>query len=215
MTAHRANPIPNILTGARLAAAVVMFLILAGATSGFPLADQWMSPDDQFALYRVAFWIFVIAASTDWVDGYLARRWNATTRWGAILDPIADKVLVTGAILGVLASGSLPGIALPCGLILFREFAVSALRETMAGRIELPVTLAAKWKTTVQMVALAALQLTLLWSAFGLQNEDGSPLSWQPAFESFAVFLIWFAAVITLWTGWQYFREARRQMQDL
>jgi len=65
------------------------------------------------------------------------------------------------------------------------------------------------------MVALAALQLTLLWSAFGLQNEDGSPLSWQPAFESFAVFLIWFAAVITLWTGWQYFREARRQMQDL
>ena len=94
MTAHRANPIPNILTGARLAAGVVMFLILAGATSGFPLADQWMSPDDQFALYRVAFWIFVIAASTDWIDGFLARRWNATTRWGAILDPIADLSLI-------------------------------------------------------------------------------------------------------------------------
>ena len=215
MTAHRANPIPNILTAARLLAGVVMFLILAGATSGFPFASAYLSPDDQFALYRTAFWIFVIAASTDWVDGYLARRWNATTRWGAILDPIADKVLVTGAILGVLASGSLPGIALPCGLILFREFAVSALRETMAGRIELPVTLAAKWKTTVQMVALAALQLTLLWGALGLQNDDGSPLAWQPAFESFAIFLIWFAAIITLWTGWQYFSEARRQMRDL
>ncbi|OGN48581.1 MAG: CDP-diacylglycerol--glycerol-3-phosphate 3-phosphatidyltransferase, partial [Caulobacterales bacterium RIFCSPHIGHO2_01_FULL_67_30] len=175
----------------------------------------WLSPDTQAKFGIWAFWIFVIAASTDWVDGFLARRWNSTTRWGAILDPIADKVLITGAILGVLASGSLPGIALPCGLILFREFAVSALRETMAGRIELPVTLAAKWKTTVQMVALAALQLTLLWNAFGLQEPDGSPLSWQPAFESFAVFLIWFAAVITLWTGWQYFREAKRQMRDL
>jgi len=211
--AHRANPIPNILTGIRLFAGVVMFAMLAGAAPG--ALDAWLSPETQLKFGLWAFWIFVIAASTDWVDGFLARRWNSTTRWGAILDPIADKVLITGAILGVLASGSLPGIALPCGLILFREFAVSALRETMAGRIELPVTLAAKWKTTVQMVALAALQLTLLWDAFGLQNEDGSPLSWQPAFESFAVFLIWFAAVINLWTGWQYFREARRQMQDL
>ena len=72
-----------------------------------------------------------------------------------------------------------------------------------------------KVKTTVQMVALAALQLTLLWGALGLQNDDGSPLAWQPAFESFAIFLIWFAAIITLWTGWQYFSEARRQMRDL
>ena len=211
-----ANPIPNILTGLRLIAGVIMFLILAGAApQGIPFMSDYLSPDDQFRFGRTAFVIFMVAASTDWVDGFLARRWHSTTRWGAILDPIADKVLITGAILGVLAWGALPQIAIPCGLILFREFAVSALRETMAGRIELPVTLAAKWKTTVQMVALAALQLTLLWDAFGLQNEDGSPLSWQPAFESFAVFLIWFAAVITLWTGWQYFREAKRQMRDL
>ena len=91
-SAHRANPIPNILTGARLAAGVVMFLILAGATSGFPLADQWMSPDDQFALYRVAFWIFVIAASTDWIDGFWARRFGQVTRVGEILDPVADRI---------------------------------------------------------------------------------------------------------------------------
>ena len=140
-SAHRANPIPNILTGLRLAAGVVMFAMMAGAAPG--ALEAWLSPETQGRFSVWAFLIFVIAASTDWVDGYLARRWNATTRWGAILDPIADKVLVTGAILGVLASGSLPGIALPCGLILFREFAVSALRETMAGRIELPVTLAA------------------------------------------------------------------------
>ena len=209
MTAHRANPIPNILTGARLAAGVVMFLILAGATSGFPLADQWMSPDDQFALYRVAFWIFVIAASTDWIDGFLARRWNATTRWGAILDPIADKVLVTGAILGVLTSGSVPQIIIPCGLILFREFAVSALRETMAGRIELPVTLAAKWKTTLQLVALGCQLFARNWDGFGLS------LDWLDNFQFFSDVLIWLAAIITLWTGWQYFHEARRQMKDL
>jgi CDP-diacylglycerol--glycerol-3-phosphate 3-phosphatidyltransferase len=209
MTAHRANPIPNILTALRLAAGVVMFLILAGATSGFPLADQWMSPDDQFALYRTAFWIFVIAASTDWIDGFLARRWNATTRWGAILDPIADKVLVTGAILGVLTSGSVPQIIIPCGLILFREFAVSALRETMAGRIELPVTLAAKWKTTLQLVALACQLFARNWDGFGLS------LDWLDNFQYFSDVLIWLAAIVTLWTGWQYFSEARRQMKDL
>jgi cardiolipin synthase len=210
VTPTRPNPIPNILTAIRLAAGVVMFTMLAGAAPG--ALDAVLSPEAQQDFGVWAFWIFVIAASTDWVDGFLARRWNAVSRWGAILDPIADKVLITGAILGVLASGSLPGIALPCGLILFREFAVSALRETTAGRVQLPVTLLAKWKTTLQMVALAALQLTLLWPAFGLQQADGSPLSWQPAFESFAVFLIWFAAVITVWTGWQYFSEARRQM---
>ena len=208
MTRTHANPIPNILTGIRLFAGVIMFLILAGAT-GIPVLSAYLSPDDQFALYRAAFWIFVIAASTDWVDGYLARRWNSTTRWGAILDPIADKVLVTGAILGLLTSGSLTFIAIPCGLILFREFAVSALRETMAGKVDLPVTLLAKWKTTLQMVALGAQQLILLWDGFDL------PLDWQPPFQTFAYVLIWAAAVVTLWTGWQYFDTAKRQMGEL
>lgn len=208
MTAHKANPIPNILTALRLAAGVVMFLILAGATSGFPFVSAWMSPDDQFALYRTGFWIFVIAASTDWFDGWLARRWNAETRWGAILDPIADKVLVTGAILGVLTSGSVPQIIIPCGLILFREFAVSALRETMAGRIDLPVTLAAKWKTTLQLVALGCQLFARNWDGFGLSFD------WLPGFQLFADTLIWGAAIITLWTGWQYFSAAQRQMRD-
>lgn len=208
-----ANPIPNILTGARLLAGVVMFLMLAGAA---PDAMQTMlSPELQSSFSLWAFWIFVVAASTDWVDGFLARRWHATTRWGAILDPIADKILVTGAILGVVASGSLPGIAVPCGLILFREFAVSALRETIAGKVKLPVTLLAKWKTTLQMIALGALQLTLLWDDFGLVDADGSPLPWQPAFETFAVVLIWAAAAVTVWTGWQYFTKARDKMSHI
>ncbi|WP_297800085.1 CDP-diacylglycerol--glycerol-3-phosphate 3-phosphatidyltransferase [uncultured Brevundimonas sp.] len=208
-TAHKPNPIPNILTAIRLAAGVVMFLLLAGATSGWPLISPMLSPDDQFAMYRIGFWIFVIAASTDWIDGYLARKWNATTRWGAILDPIADKILVTGAILGVLTSGSVQQIIIPCGLILFREFAVSALRETMAGRITLPVTLAAKWKTTLQMVALGCQLFARNWDGFGL------PLDYLAHFQLFADILIWLAALATIWTGLQYFMAAKKQMQDL
>lgn len=209
---HHANPIPNILTGLRLFAGVVMFLILAGAApQGLPLLSEYLSPDDQFRFARTAFVIFVVAASTDWVDGFLARRWHATTRWGAILDPIADKVLITGAILGVLAWGSVPQAAIPCGLILFREFAVSALRETVAGKVKLPVTLLAKWKTTLQMLALGALQLALvpLWEGFGL------PLEWLPQFQTFAYVLLWIAALVTLWTGWQYFSKAQQKMSQL
>ncbi|NBB51335.1 CDP-diacylglycerol--glycerol-3-phosphate 3-phosphatidyltransferase [Rhizobium sp. CRIBSB] len=201
-----ANPIPNILTALRLAAGVVMFLILAGATGGFGVISNYLSPDDQFALYRTAFWIFVIAASTDWFDGWLARRWKSETRWGAILDPIADKVLVTGAILGVLTSGAVPQIVIPCGLILFREFAVSALRETVAGRVELPVTLFAKWKTVVQLLALGFQLFARNWDGFGLSFD------YLAHFQLVADFLIWLAAIITVWTGWQYFSEARRQM---
>ena len=208
---HPANPIPNILTVLRLIAGVVMFLILAGAApQGLPfLPPDLLSPSDQYRFARTAFIIFIVAASTDWVDGFLARRWHATTRWGAILDPIADKVLITGAILGVLAWGSVPQAAIPCGLILFREFAVSALRETVAGKVKLPVTLLAKWKTVLQMVALAGLQLALapLWEGFGL------PFEWLPHFQTFAYILLWLATIVTIWTGWQYFREAGKQMK--
>ena len=194
-----ANPIPNILTGLRLIAGVIMFLILAGAApQGLPfLPPDFLSPSDQFRFARTAFVIFIVAASTDWVDGFLARRWHATTRWGAIL--------------GVLAWGSVPQAAIPCGLILFREFAVSALRETVAGQVKLPVTLLAKWKTVLQMVALAALQLALapLWDGFGL------PLEWLPHFQTFAYALLWVAALVTLWTGWQYFAKARQKMSQI
>ena len=209
MTAPHANPIPNILTGLRLIAGVVMFLMLAGAAPGGMAAI--LTPEMQMSFSVWAFWIFAVAASTDWVDGFLARRWHATTRWGAILDPIADKVLITGAILGVLAWGSVPQAAIPCGLILFREFAVSALRETVAGKVKLPVTLLAKWKTVLQMVALAALQLALapLWDGFGL------PLEWLPHFQTFAYALLWVAALVTLWTGWQYFAKARQKMSQI
>lgn len=201
------HKIPNILTGARLAAGVIMFLILAGAMGGVPILSAYLSPQDQFALQRTAFVIFVVAASTDWVDGWLARRWNATSRWGAILDPIADKVLVTGTIIGVLASGTTAAVVIPFGLILFREFAVSALRETTAGRIELPVTLLAKWKTALQMFALGAQLLAVVL------RERFAISGWLPHYVTFADLLVWAAALATLWTGWQYFAKAREDMR--
>ena len=90
----------------------------------------------------------------------MAGSGAATARpalWGAILDPIADKVLVCGVILGLLSLGPNAAVAIPAALILFREFTVSALREVAAGKgVSLPVTLLAKWKTTLQLVALGA-----------------------------------------------------------
>ena len=209
MTPTHANPIPNIITGLRLIAGVIMFLILAGAApQGVPFLSEYLSPDDQFRFGRTAFVIFVVAASSDWVDGYLARRWHATTRWGAILDPIADKILVTGAILGVLAWGALPQIAIPCGLILFREFAVSALRETVAGKVKLQVTLLAKWKTTLQLVGLGAELLVASWAAFDMPSDPAI----QGPVMIFAHTVLWLAALVTLITGWQYWDQTRKAL---
>lgn len=201
-TAHKPNPIPNILTGFRLVAGMIMFLLLAGA-----IMSAYLDPQDQFNLYKAAFVCFVLAAITDFFDGWLARRWHAETRWGAILDPIADKILIAGAIAGLLASGTGVDIVIPLGLILFREFAVSALRETTAGRIELKVTLLAKWKTVLQMLAIGS-QLLIL--AFG---ETFVEAPWIPAYYQFADILVWIAAIITVWTGWEYFAKAREGLR--
>ena len=122
----------------------------------------------QAGLYFTAFWGFGIAAVTDYFDGWLARKLKVESTLGAILDPIADKVLVAGAVVGLAALGSWM-VALAGGLILFREFAVSALRETLAPRgLKLPVTLLAKWKTTLQLLALGAQIFVPGWGFWGL-----------------------------------------------
>lgn len=200
---HRPNPIPNLLTGLRLVTGVIMFLLLAGAI----MTNYYFSPEQQFDFYRVAFLFFVVAAVTDWFDGFLARRWHAESRWGAILDPIADKILVAGAIVGLLATGTSNEVIIPFGLILFREFAVSALRETIAGQVDLKVTLLAKWKTTLQLVAIGSQLLTLAW------GETFAEAPWRPAYDNFADILVWIAALVTLWTGWQYFAKAREGLK--
>jgi CDP-diacylglycerol--glycerol-3-phosphate 3-phosphatidyltransferase len=201
--------LPNILTSARLVIALFMFVALAAAAGGVPWLSDQLNVDQQMSLQRWAFWAFVVAAVTDFFDGWLARKLDAVSIWGAILDPIGDKILVCGALLGLMALGPNPLVILPSGLILFREFAVSALREVGAGKgMKLPVTQLAKWKTTLQLVAIGAEMILVSWAAFHLPND--------PAVVVPATYvthgLLWLAAVVTLITGAQYWEAARKAL---
>ena len=203
--------LPNILTGSRLFMALFMFVAFAAAAGAVPYFSNRLEPDAQFALQRWAVYAFVLAAVTDFFDGWLARKLKAESVWGAILDPIGDKVLVCGAILGLLALGPQPFVVLPAGLILFREFTVSALREVGAAKgVKLPVTLLAKWKTTIQLVALAMELIVAAWGAFSL--PDGTAA--RSLFELGAHGMLWLAAVVTLITGFQYWEQTRKALRE-
>ena len=201
--------LPNILTSMRLVLTLFVFVALASAAGAMPYVSDRLTPDMQFALQRWAFWAFVVAAVTDFFDGWLARKLDAVTVWGAILDPIGDKVLVAGAILGLLALGGNPAIVLPAGLMLFREFTVSALREVGAGKgVKLPVTLLAKWKTTLQLTALAAEMVVASWAAFDLPADPAV----QGPVMLIAHSLMWIATIVTLITGAQYWEQTRKAL---
>jgi cardiolipin synthase len=184
--------LPNLLSTGRIFLTLAMFAALVAVGAG---------RDPEGSLMRFAFWAFVMAAVTDFLDGWLARRFDAVTVWGTILDPIGDKILVCGAVVGLMASGAGPAFALPAGLILFREFAVSALREVAAARgLKLPVTGLAKWKTAVQLVALAAMLgvglVPALPPLLPLGRGGG-------------------AAGLTVWTGTEALRQTRRGLAGL
>lgn len=200
--------VPNILTTLRLLAApgvAVLFLYF-----NRPFAD-WL-----------ALTLFVTAAVTDFFDGYLARLWKQESRYGAMLDPIADKAMVVIAIMVLTGySGMNPWLILPATVILFREVFVSGLREFLADRASLlKVTKLAKWKTTAQMIAIAVLFL-----GTGLAyHEGGSPVVGEgdvPVVVSHAavatwigLVLIWIAAALTAITGWDYMRKAAPYLKD-
>lgn len=172
--------IPNILTAARLAAAPGV--ALAFAAFDRPAADA------------IACALFVGAAATDWLDGRLARAWGQESAVGRMLDPIADKAIVTialAALLGVYGLGW--ALVLPVAIILLRETAVAGLREVLAGSFSLPVTRLAKWKTTAQMVAIS-----LLLGA-------GAAGAAEPIVGAAGLAALWLAAVLTAVTGWDYF----------
>ena len=203
----RMKNLPNILTGSRLVMALFMFVAMAAAAGVVPGLS--IDVQSQLRLERWAFYAFVIASVTDFFDGWLARKLDAVSVWGAILDPIGDKILVCGALLGLLALGSNSGVVLPAGLILFREFTVSALREVGAGKgVKLPVTLLAKWKTTQQLVAIGAEMILASWGAFGLPPDPGV----VGGFTVLAQFLLWAATGVTLITGAQYWEAARKAL---
>ncbi|WGH77730.1 CDP-diacylglycerol--glycerol-3-phosphate 3-phosphatidyltransferase [Jannaschia ovalis] len=215
--------VPNILTVLRLLAApgvAIMFLFFAR-----PWAD-W------FALV-----LFVTAAITDWFDGYLAREWQQESRFGAMLDPIADKAMVVIALLVITGfSGMNPWILLPATVILFREVFVSGLREFLGSTAGLlSVTKLAKWKTTAQMIAIAVLFAAGVFEHAFLERTEGMDMAMidsimtgatpdevgllalvQGEAVTFAigVALLWVAAGLTAVTGWDYFAKAKPYLGD-
>ena len=204
--------LPNILTSMRLVLALFMFVALAASAGAVPGLANSLTPELQFGLQRWAVYAFIIAAVTDFFDGWLARKLDATSLWGAILDPIGDKVLVCGAVLGLMTLGVQSVVLLPAGLILFREFTVSALREVSAGKgVKLPVTLLAKWKTTLQLTALACELIVGSWAAFPMLPQDPAV---QGPVTGVAHGLFWLAALVTIITGAQYWEQTRKALQD-
>ncbi len=188
--------LPNALTIARIILSALVFFILAQAAGALPW--QIGAPDRaaQASLLVISFLVFAVAALTDFFDGWLARKLEATSPWGVILDPIADKIALAAAILGLVVLEPLGAIAIPGFLMLFREMFVSGLREGVAPKgVKLPVTMLAKWKTAVQLTALAVEMLAAIL-------PDGHPA------RLFAHVLLWCATLLTLWTGAEYAREA-------
>ncbi|MBA5775776.1 CDP-diacylglycerol--glycerol-3-phosphate 3-phosphatidyltransferase [Stappia sp. F7233] len=140
--------------------------------------------------------IFILAAVTDFLDGYLARAWQQQSRLGQMLDPIADKLLVAVCLLLMAGDGTIGGWSMMAAIIILcREILVSGLREFLAElRVSVPVTRLAKWKTAVQLVALALL----------LAGPAGEALI--PGATLVGLMALWIAAVLTLYTGYDYFR---------
>ncbi len=148
--------------------------------------------------------LFILAGITDYMDGYLARHLNQLSRFGRVLDPIADKLLVGAVLLMLAYSGRLGcwGI-LPAVVILCREILVSGLREFLAEiKIGCPVTRLAKWKTACQMTALPML---IVANHAGCLNMF---FSWV------GMFALWGAALLTVMTGYDYWRSGRKHMEE-
>jgi cardiolipin synthase len=182
--------LPNLLTYSRIAAIPVLIAL-------FYVPDAWAS--------WACLVIYAAAAITDYLDGKLARAWGATSMIGRLLDPIADKMLVTAVLFMLAAFGRLQGWSvLPAVIILLREVLISGLREFLAGMNSrgLPVTSLAKWKTAIQMLAIGF----LIVGETGTRAFDGR----LPVTE-IGIAGIWIAAVLTLVTGWSYLREGVRQ----
>ena len=181
--------LPNLLTLSRIAAIPVLVALIAIRT---PLADF------------LACVVFSAAAITDYFDGYLARGRRQISDIGRMLDPIADKLLVGATIVLLAGQDRLsPWGLYPALVILLREILVSGLREYLAGlRIGLPVTALAKWKTGFQMGALGAL----------VAGDDSATLLHIPFLPVSLIgeAMLWVAAALTLWTGWDYLTTGLR-----
>ena len=179
--------LPNLLTLSRILAVPILVALL------------WW-PGWQ-AGYGLAFAVYCLMGITDYFDGYLARAQGTVSKLGVFLDPIADKIMIAAVILVLTHTGDIDGWnVIPALVILLREIAVSGLREFLAElRVSVPVTQLAKWKTTLQLVALGALILAGALPRWGLVPQVG-------------LAALWGAAALTLVTGWDYLRVGLKHM---
>lgn len=182
--------LPNLLTYGRIVAvpALVGCFFLEGDFA------HWL-----------ALGIFVVAALTDVLDGYVARAWEQQTSLGRMLDPIADKLLVSAALMMLAAQQTIAGWSLWAAvIILSREILVSGLREFLGEvNVSVPVTNLAKWKTVMQMVAIG----------FLLAGSTGDKIF--PFTTLTGLCLLWLSAVLTLYTGWDYFRAGMKHVLEM
>jgi cardiolipin synthase len=150
----------------------------------------------------VALFIFIAAGLTDVLDGYVARTYGQQSVFGRMLDPIADKLLVSSCLLMLAADETIKGFALWAAIIILcREILVSGLREYLAElRVSVPVTALAKWKTFLQLLAVG----------FCIAGEAGDKI--LPITTEIGIGLLWFSAILTLYTGWDYFRAGVRHL---
>lgn len=178
--------VPNLLTWLRILAIPLLIAI-------YYLPDRWLGPADKNLAATI---LFVGAAVTDWLDGYLARRWNQTSAFGAFLDPVADKLMVTAALIVLLQLNRVDAVV--AVIIIGREIAISALREWMAelgqGK-SVAVAFVGKLKTAAQMTAIIALLL----------YEPLIPGVPTPLLGTVA---LWVAVILTLWSMFHYLRLA-------
>lgn len=179
--------LPNLLTLSRIFAV--------------PLIVGAFFIDNAFVGSLTAFIVFCIAGVTDFFDGYLARAQGLTSKLGQFLDPIADKLMIVAVIIMLVGANRIDGLhILAAVIIMCREILVSGLREFLAElKVSVPVTSLAKWKTTLQMIALGALILA------------GARIDALPAMEV-GLISLWIAAVLTLITGYDYLRAGLRHM---
>jgi len=188
----RAFALPNLLTYARIAAVpVVVACMYFQSILGYGLWLRW-----------VALFIFIAAGLTDVLDGYVARSWGQQSVFGRMLDPIADKLLVSSCLLMLAVDGTIKGLALWAAIIILcREILVSGLREYLAElRVSVPVTALAKWKTFLQLLAVG----------FCIAGEAGDKI--LPITTAIGIGLLWLSAILTLYTGWDYFRAGVRHL---
>ncbi|MBT3237803.1 MAG: CDP-diacylglycerol--glycerol-3-phosphate 3-phosphatidyltransferase [Rhodospirillaceae bacterium] len=182
--------IPNILTFSRIVAAPVVSVLMFMP----PPLGNW-----------VPFAVYAFACVTDFFDGYLARAWHQQSALGRFMDPIADKLLIAAVLLMLVATDRITEMTiLPAAVILFREILVSGLREFLAEvQVRVPVTVLAKWKTFIQMLALGFLLV-------GSAGPDFGPVTT----EEIGIVGIWLAAVLTVGTGYDYLKAGLRHITE-